>query len=55
MARRVEWHSEITEGGSMELERLLNRLDAEGWTVEHVMPNGVNRWTVTASRRVAEG
>ena len=50
------WHTEIVEssrileGIPVDLVDALNRLQAEGWTVWQVLPNGVNRWTVIARR-----
>lgn len=56
----MKWHAEIVEGfqGAPEandlscakLAAVLTRLSGEGWTVAHVLVNGVNRWTVIAWR-----
>lgn len=53
MGMRIVWHAEIVEGMAADLARLLNRLVAEGWAPVHVISNGINRWTVTASRAEA--
>ena len=57
----MEWHVEIVEGfdggnakvnemSAGELSAALGRLAAEGWTIRHVLTNGLNRWTVVCSR-----
>jgi hypothetical protein len=48
------WHTvivestRILEGQPLDLTETLLRLTADGWTIAHVLPNGVNRWTVIA-------
>ena len=42
-------HHEGLEGRPLDLTEALDRLDRQGWSVEFVLPNGVNRWTVIAS------
>lgn len=46
----LEWTVRIPSGSSAELALALNDLETQGWRVTHVMPNGVDRWTVTACR-----
>lgn len=29
---------------------MLTTIASKGWTVRHMMPNGVNRWTIAASK-----
>lgn len=55
MSKRRRWYTEIVEsdrileGRPLDLTEALDRLDRQGWSVEFVLPNGVNRWTVIAS------
>ena len=37
----------ILEGIALDITALLNRRAHEGWVLRHMMPNGVNRWTLT--------
>jgi len=52
----MTWHVEIVEsnnilqGVPVDLVAALNRLQADGWTIWAVLPNGVNRWTVICQR-----
>jgi hypothetical protein len=40
----------IIDGRPLDLTEQLQRLADAGWSVGFVLPNGVNRWTVIASR-----
>jgi hypothetical protein len=52
----MKWHAEIVEsnaileGVPVDLVAALTRLQAAGWTVFQLLPNGVNRWTVICRR-----
>jgi hypothetical protein len=43
----------ILEGQPVDLTETLDRLTAAGWTIQTVLPNGVNRWTVIAWKDAA--
>jgi len=46
----IESHR-IVDGMALDLAEQLERLTGSGvWRVQYVLPNGVNRWTVIASR-----
>lgn len=40
----------IINGRPLDLSDELQRLTDAGWSVRFILPNGVNRWTVIASR-----
>lgn len=40
----------IIDGRPLDLTDQLQRLTDAGWSVRFVLPNGVNRWTIIASR-----
>lgn len=44
------WYVTQTEGGPAELQALLQQTTAQGWIVENILTNGINRWTVVASK-----
>jgi hypothetical protein len=44
------WFVDQAEGGPAALQALLQQLTAQGWDVVTVLTNGINRWTVVASK-----
>lgn len=42
---------EIVNGAeSVKLDDVLDGLTAKGWEIRFILPNGINRWTVIASK-----
>jgi hypothetical protein len=40
----------IIDGQPLDLTAQLQQLTGDGWDVRFMLPNGINRWTVIASR-----
>lgn len=52
----TRWHTIIVEsdriinGQPLDLTEQVQQLSDAGWSIRFMLPNGVNRWTVIASR-----
>ena len=44
------WFVEQAEGEATVLQATLQQLTAQGWSIFAVLTNGINRWTVVASK-----
>lgn len=48
------WNVEILEGHGKDLAAALARVTVNGYAVQYVLPNGINRWTIVAAREAGQ-